>query len=164
SPGIAKATVKAQDGDNFGWAVAAGDFNGDHRDDLAVGIPGKDAQAGAIMILNGGPTGLVAASSKLIEQGVGGVSGSHQAGAAIGAPGEDIGTAADDGSVVIWHGVQDKGLTTAGSVFMYPGGKDMPAAAQGGAKFGCSLAIGDFNGDHLKGAGAGADQDLAVGA
>jgi len=31
-----------QAGAGFGWAVAAGDFNGDHRDDLAVGAPLMD--------------------------------------------------------------------------------------------------------------------------
>lgn len=28
-----------ESGDHFGWALAAGDFNGDGRDDLAIGVP-----------------------------------------------------------------------------------------------------------------------------
>ncbi|UCH90162.1 MAG: FG-GAP repeat protein [Thermoplasmata archaeon] len=36
------ADVDAEDGDRFGWSLAAGDLNGDSFDDLAVGIPHKD--------------------------------------------------------------------------------------------------------------------------
>ncbi|ADG88621.1 FG-GAP repeat protein [Thermobispora bispora] len=51
-----RATVHTQDGvgipgvaeawDAFGSALAAGDFNGDGRDDLAIGVPGEDLSAG----------------------------------------------------------------------------------------------------------------------
>lgn len=40
---LAKSTSKARPGDRFGYALAAGDFNGDGADDLAVGAPrGQD--------------------------------------------------------------------------------------------------------------------------
>ena len=43
--------------DLFGWALAAGDFNGDGNDDLAVGVPGEDIstynQAGTVHVLYG---------------------------------------------------------------------------------------------------------------
>jgi FG-GAP repeat protein len=47
--------------DNFGWALAAGDFNGDGYDDLAIGVPNEDifaydgliADAGAVNVLHG---------------------------------------------------------------------------------------------------------------
>ncbi len=33
---------KIEHNDYFGWALAAGDFNGDNSDDLAIGVPGED--------------------------------------------------------------------------------------------------------------------------
>jgi FG-GAP repeat len=43
SPGIAGG---AEAGDIFGFALAAGDFNGDSRADLAIGAPGENNFAG----------------------------------------------------------------------------------------------------------------------
>ena len=47
----------AEAGDNFGAVLASGDFNGDGKDDLAIGIPGQDIggmkDAGAVQILYG---------------------------------------------------------------------------------------------------------------
>ena len=61
--------------DLFGYSLAAGDFNGDDFDDLAVGVVGEDvavfqgdaANAGAINVLygsaeDGGRLGIVLAS------------------------------------------------------------------------------------------------------
>jgi FG-GAP repeat len=61
-------------GDLFGTALAAGDFNGDGRDDLAIGAPGEDIaiptpdptiflttpgqDAGVVTVINGSPRGL----------------------------------------------------------------------------------------------------------
>jgi hypothetical protein len=55
---------RAEPGDQFGWTVAYGDFNGDRFADLAVGVPFEDvggvSNAGAVEILYGSPTGLQA--------------------------------------------------------------------------------------------------------
>ncbi len=51
-------------GDLFGFALAAGDFNRDGRDDLAIGAPGDFVSqttgdnAGAVSVISGGITGL----------------------------------------------------------------------------------------------------------
>ena len=49
-------------GDAFGYSLAAGDFDGDGRDDLAIGAPGEDigtvANAGAVYVLYGSDDGL----------------------------------------------------------------------------------------------------------
>ncbi len=47
-------------GDEFGQALAAGDFDGDGRTDLAIGIPGDDdfgteIEPGAVMVMYNGP-------------------------------------------------------------------------------------------------------------
>ncbi|MEM3916594.1 MAG: FG-GAP repeat protein, partial [Candidatus Nitrosocaldus sp.] len=56
----------AEDFDLFGSSLAAGDFNNDGRDDLAVGVPVEDIgsiiDAGAVNILYGSSSGLQASS------------------------------------------------------------------------------------------------------
>ena len=53
-----------ENGDQFGFALAVGDFNGDGFDDLAVGSPHEDignlADGGAVNVIYGSPTGLSA--------------------------------------------------------------------------------------------------------
>lgn len=46
--------------DSFGWAVSAGDFNGDGFADLAVGVYGENSSKGGINVLYGSATGLQA--------------------------------------------------------------------------------------------------------
>ena len=65
--GIGLFNNKAQNQTNFGSALAVGDINGDHYDDLAIGIPGYDVNsstqgpikdAGAIAVFFGSANGL----------------------------------------------------------------------------------------------------------
>ena len=59
SPGVSGA---AQASDHFGWALAAGDFDGDGFSDLAVGIPDEDTSGvvdeGGVQVFRGSATGL----------------------------------------------------------------------------------------------------------
>jgi len=63
-------------GDALGSALAAGDFDGDGRDDLAIGVPNRSvvnqAEAGVIYELFGSATGLAGAATQF-DQASGGV-------------------------------------------------------------------------------------------
>jgi len=53
-----------ENSDQFGAALAAGDFNGDNASDLAIGVPGENGQ-GAIQVLFGStPNGLTATGNQ----------------------------------------------------------------------------------------------------
>src|SRR5690606_6685485 len=66
-------------GDAFGYSLAAGDFDDDGFDDLAVGVPGEDVgnlrSAGAINVIYGGVNLLTAAGNAILYQGTNGVEG-----------------------------------------------------------------------------------------
>lgn len=59
-------------GDKFGWSVAAGDFDNDGVDDLAIGVPGESigdaTRAGMVNVIYGAPGGLVSADNHSIHQ------------------------------------------------------------------------------------------------
>jgi FG-GAP repeat len=116
-----------ESGDELGWALAAGDFNGDSIADLAVGAPGEDVgatvDAGAVEVWYGTPGGLPAVGDQLLRQGAAGVIGAAEAGdsfgltlvsglfdsgavadLAIGAPFENVGADTDAGAVNVVYG------------------------------------------------------------
>ena len=68
--------------DEFGFALAAGDFNGDTFADLAAGAPFEDvgatADAGAVSVLPWSAAGLTAVGGKLFTQETPGVPGTAQ--------------------------------------------------------------------------------------
>jgi len=148
-------------GDEFGAAVAAGDFNGDGRDDLAVGAPGKMPtglpRSGALRVYFGAATGLTG-GVLLLEEAAGETSEANDlvgralaAGdfngdgfddLAVGVPGEDLGGTVDAGVVLLFPG-SSSGLG-AGTVI---GAAAFAQAAGPGDQFGAALAAGDFNDD-----------------
>jgi hypothetical protein len=60
SPGVPGV---GQTEDFFGWALSAGDFNGDGYLDLAVGIVSKNSGGGAVDVLYGSGTGIQATAT-----------------------------------------------------------------------------------------------------
>jgi hypothetical protein len=167
----------AEDADEFGSALAAGDFNGDGRDDLAVGIPYEDVgtlnSAGAVQILYGSAGGLTATGNQFWHQNstdvegtaeesdhfgyalaAGDFNGDGRDDLAVGVPDEDVGTINNTGVVNVLYG-SGSGLTAAGDQMWAQGSGGLVNAAEENDTFGKALAAGDFNGD-------GRD-DLAVG-
>ena len=170
SSGVADA---AEADDQLGRALAAADFNGDGRDDLAIGAPEErigTADGGAVHVLYGGPNGLQTAQpgDQLWSQGTSGFPGTNQPGdqlghvlqagdfngddlgdLAIGNAFEDIDGAEDAGSVVVLYGTR-QGLSAANATALSDSTGRDPYDL-----FGASLAAGDFTGDGV--------DDLAIG-
>jgi hypothetical protein len=173
----------AEDGDFFGFPVAAGDFNGDGKDDLAIGIfdetVGSKGNAGAVEVIYGSSSGL-SATSPLPDQfwsqdspdiddhadagdgfstslASGDFNGDGKDDLAIGVPFEEIGSIFEAGAVEVIYGASS-GLSTGLPLpdqFWTQDSTDINDHADVNDEFGRSLASGDFNGD-------GRD-DLAIG-
>jgi FG-GAP-like repeat/FG-GAP repeat len=130
-----------EDGDQFGYALAVGDVNGDGYGDVTVGIPGEDLHstkdAGSVVQLYGRSGGLSTTGAQAFNQATAGVPGVAEAGdhfgravwlgdangdgradLAVGAPDED-GTYSDSGAAWVLRG-QGAGLTTTGVVSFGP--------------------------------------------
>ena len=175
TPGIAD---DREAGDGFGSALAAGDFDRDGRDDLAIGVPGETVgghiMAGAVHVIPGGAKGLRAGASSFITQNSGDLAtdagpdeffgaslaaadydGNRRADLAIGSPGEAVNGRPSAGMVHVLYG-KKSGLKVNGSTGFHEATSGINGAAEAGDEFGLTLAAGDFNDN-------GRD-DLAVGA
>jgi hypothetical protein len=164
--------------DSFGSALAAGDFDGDGFDDLAVGSFGESVDpiedAGAVNILYGSPAGLGDAGNQFWAQDVPGVLDQGETGdqfgftlgsadfdgdgfddLAVGCLGEAVGAGTGAGGVNLLYGGLG-GLSTEGNQFWTQDSAGVLDAAENADAFSRSLVAEDFDGDGM--------DDLAVGA
>ena len=164
-----------EDNDRLGWALAAGDFNGDEFDDLAVGIPDEDTEGGVdsgmVAILFGSEQGLLPSNTEVFTQNSL-VNTTNESGDQMGwslSAGNFNGDSFDDLAVGIPYENTD-GVVDSGLVGIFFGSKKglLPSITQTLSQnylndstnekedlFGYALATGDFNGDSF--------DDLAVG-
>ncbi|MFB9833889.1 FG-GAP repeat protein [Actinoallomurus acaciae] len=152
-------------GAGFGATLVTGDFNGDHCDDLAIGVPDQDPArpgadgTGVVSLYYGSPRGL-RPGRVLGVRDLHRTPGSDRFGTALEA-GDLDGDGRDDlvvgapgisgggGVAVYTHGLRDARLITQHTSWV--GQKTSQTDG-----FGSALAIGDFDGGH--------DRELAVGA
>jgi len=152
--------------DEFGHALATGDFDGDTFDDLAIGVPLETANdttdGGRVFVLYGTSNGLAVAGAQTFEDGVetpdlfghalaaADFDNDGRTDLAVGAPGYSIGA----GIVHVLRG-HLSGLTWTGlqqGVWQ----NDIPHdSAETGDHFGAALAVGNFDDDPFP--------DLAIG-
>lgn len=173
-------------GDQLGYAVAAGDFDGDGFADLAVSAPfravGNQAAAGRVYVLYGsaekGAAGLVQRIDRITQTGagsneandhfglalaVGDFNGDEYQDLAIGAPDEDDNgnNRADSGAVFIRYGSAD-GLTAADYHYVTAATRSPTTgdnSTEAGERFGASLAAGQLHVNPYR-----PSDDLVVGA
>ena len=124
---------RAEQGDRFGSSLAAGDFDGDGYDDVAVGVPGEDvrgvAGVGRVHILAGSPNGPSGTGDLTFTQDSPDVPSSAERGDHFGAV---LATtdATGDGYRDLIIGVPHedlRGKKNAGLIVWIPGGPDGPA-------------------------------------
>lgn len=162
--------------DYFGYHLTSGDFNGDNRPDLVVGVPLEDLDgleyAGLIHVLYGEDWGLSGIGSQTLDQGhadgvreeddwfgyalaAGDFNCDYHDDLAIGAPYEDLDTATNAGAVSVLNGSPSGLFNDTDFQFWHQGSDGIANTPESDDQFGYALAAGDFNGDHCA--------DLAIG-
>ena len=159
-------TVTAHD--FFGYALTAGDYNGDHYDDLVVGVPGNRVDtaddAGRICVFYNDFSGVSSWNSTWFRQGsaeagdyfgsvltTGDFNGDGYDDLVIGDPDEDVYEKIDAGAIFLMYGASN-GLDylTAPEFWqdiITDGSGNPTNPSENYDRFGHALASGDFNGD-----------------
>ena len=158
-----------EEGDFFGAALGAGDFDDDGFADLAIGADGESVGAipgaGAINVLYGAVGGLTVTGSQVLHQGVAGIGSDPEdfdgfgfalvAGdfdddgfvdLAVGVPFEGVGAVPGAGAINVLFG-GGGGLSGAGSQLFTQDIPGVGSTAEEFDNFGWSLAVGDVQGD-----------------
>lgn len=165
-----------EEGDLFGYALAAGDFDNDGYDDLAVGAPYEDvggvSNAGYVTVIFGSAGGLDASDTEdWLKEDISGIGeaddffgrvlatgdfdGDGYDDLALGTPGDDLAAIPNAGSVDILFG-SSGGLTTrVTNDYWHQDRSGIPGTAEEYDGFGAALAVGDFDDDGY--------DDLAIG-
>jgi hypothetical protein len=147
--------------DRFGFALTAGDFDGDRYADLAVGVPYEDwdeENCGIVQVLYGTTGGLTATGYQVWRQNystvngveevddqygyalaAGNFDGDKYVDLAIGIPYESIGSADQAGAVNVIYG-SNSGLTVTGDQLWRQGDDGLQGTAETGDRFGFALA------------------------
>jgi uncharacterized protein (TIGR03437 family) len=148
-------------GDNFGFSLASGDFNNDGFDDLAIGAPGENGTEGLVNVVYGSVGGITTGGNQRWRQGPDGIDGDGENGdlfgfdiavgdangdgfddLVIGVPGED----SNRGRIHVLFG-SGGGLSGSGSQRWEQGSDGLPDSDEGGDRFGVVVAVSDFNSD-----------------
>jgi hypothetical protein len=170
-----------EEGDHFGSALAAGDFNLDGFDDIAIGLPDESVEgiagAGSVSVMYGSPNGIQISSpdDQLWDQNAGGVEDDAEASdhfgevlasgdfnqdgfadLAIGVPDENIGAISNAGAANVLYGTA-AGLqvTDPADQFWHQDSTSVRDSAESSDLFASALVAGDFDADSFA--------DLAIG-
>jgi hypothetical protein len=174
----------AEDFDNFGRVLAAGQFAGRKYDDLAIGVPGEGVGpktwTGGVNVIYGSARGLTAVGNQFWNQATAGIAGQPEeddefgwslaaanfgrdtdghayCDLAIGVPGESLG-AKTAGMVALIYGAAG-GLSARHSRTLSQDSRNIAGVAKSHEAFGLTLAAANFGQDR----GGAAYADLAVG-
>lgn len=152
----------------FGFAVAAGDFDGDGCDDLAVGMPGRSSDAGSAKVFYGHPEGDLMARTTHLNRNLDGMPGDRNpldrfgeslatgdingdgfAELAIAVPGDGFGSPVYGTTIVLYGSAsgifQDDAPIAPQNWNQNTAG--VPDYRENGDGYGLNAAIADFDGD-----------------
>jgi hypothetical protein len=177
SPGILFADVQ---GNYFGDSIAAGDFDGDGYDDIAIGVPGDDHEgtnAGSMTVIYGSSNGLTSSGDQVIDQDSPGIANGPEANdyyaevlatgdfncdgyddVAVGIPQEDLNAGVNAGALNVIYGTSG-GLSTVNDWY-HQNISGVSGDVSGPENFAGSLVAGNFDGDA---SAYGACDDIAIG-